>query len=224
MKISYVGLLLLLLFIFPCVASANLLTNGDFETWVSINGAEPVPDWWVNVFNFSSPLGSREETIIHSGSRSGKIAVADVNNTEWGGWFQNVYHIGPGETFYIYQPYSIPSDLFSTLTTLQVRFMDNVGGVLTTHKVQRSLASNGWEFFSTSILSPERTHYAEYGIMMEKGGSSPFSGAVYFDDSYFDRVPIPEPSSIFLLGVGLAGIYAGAKRKQRRQSHAADNG
>jgi hypothetical protein len=57
------------------------------------------------------------------------------------------------------------------------------------------------------------TDRVEYGfvILANAGGAT---GTAYFDDAYADSTPIPEPTSILLLGTGLVGLFGFSRRKR----------
>jgi len=212
-KLFYMGLIaVIVLSAFPQAAGANLLSNSGFETWVDYGGTN-VPADWMHIFSYASPTGTQETTVVKSGSSSGKIAVTDPNNTAWGGWFQEKPFTA-GNTLYAYQPLNFPSGFDFTVATLKVTFKNAGGTILSTLRQERNTPTSGWEAISVSGVAPVDTTKIEYGVMMESWGSGPFAGTVYFDDAYADNVPIPEPASLLLLGMGLVGILAISRGKK----------
>jgi len=210
-KLFYVGLIAAIIFsAFPQVAHANLLSNSGFETWT---GTPEVPTVWWNMFSDPDVTGSKEATIVKSGSYSGKTTFSGTGGG-WGGWGQRVAFTA-GNTLYAYQPINIPTALggSNSLATLEIQFEsapDN--GIDTSVKTSRSTATSGWEALSYSATAPTGTNYVKYVVMLETWGSG--TGSAYFDDAYADNVPIPEPASLLLLGSGLIGMLAVTRRKR----------
>jgi hypothetical protein len=199
----------------PSIAQANLLNNPGFETWGpwGPGGSEVPADWW-HMFSDPDVTGTKESTIVKGGSYSGKTSFAG-SGSGWGGWGQKVT-LAAGSPFYAFQPLNIPTGLggSNSLATLEITFKDasdaTIGSPI---KVSRSAATTGWEALEYSTLAaPAGTASVNYVILLETWGSG--SGVVYWDNAYADTVPIPEPSTLLLLGTGLVGVMGFVKRKK----------
>jgi len=203
---------------FPQTAHANLLDNPGFENWTMYEGTE-VPVNWMHIFNFPSPTGVKDSSVVKSGSYSAKIFTTPGYSvySPWGGWFQE-RPFTAGQTLYAYQPVNIPLYLSNDMATLQITFKNSSGNVIgSKHVATRTTSTNGtWQVLTWSGIAPAGTVKFEYGVMMETCYNFPDYGTqeiIYYDNAYADNVPIPEPTSLLLLGVGLIGMITVTKSK-----------
>ncbi len=214
-KFFFLGLVMaLVIFAIPSTAHANLLANSGFETWGPWgSGGSEVPGSWWHLFSDPNVTGTKESVIKQSGSFSGKTTFAG-SAAAWGGWGQRVSFTA-GNTLYAYQPVNIPTTLGGTnsLASLEITFESApdvpIGSAV---KTVRSTATSGWEALTYSAVAPSGTTSVKYVVLLETWGSG--TGNAYWDNSYADAVPIPEPTSLLLLGSGLVGMFITARRKR----------
>lgn len=214
-KFFFLGLVAaVVLFTIPSTAHANLLANSGFETWGPWGpGGSEVPATWWHMFSDPNVTGTKESVIKKSGSFSGKTTFAGSAGA-WGGWGQRVAFTA-GNTLYANQPINIPTALGGTnsLATLEIQFESAPDvGIGPAVKTSSSAATSGWGALQYSAVAPSGTAFVKYVVLMETWGSG--TGNVYWDDSYADTVPIPEPTSLLLLGSGLVGMFVAARRKK----------
>ena len=210
-KVFFLGLVVGMVLSLSTVAhAANSLNNADFEAWgpYGPGGSEVAADWWD--MGAATVTRAKESTIIQGGSYSAKDTIS---GTGWGGWGQWAAVTG-GQTLYAHQPVNIPTALVNAEAVLEIKFRDaaNENTVLGTQVVTRSTATNGWESLDFSGVAPAGTGKASYTVLLRDKGSNG-SGSVYFDNSYADTQPIPEPASLLLLGSGLMGLFGVSRKK-----------
>lgn len=192
-------------------AQANMLTNPGFESWTYYGGSEVPTEWW-HMFDDTDLVGTKESTVVKSGSYSGKI---DKAGSGWGGWGQEIAGLSSGDTLYVYQPINIPSALSNAKATLEIKFSEYDGGpLLGSEKISAISATSGWDALQWSGVVPSGTSFTTYSVLMEDAGAAPQTGTVYVDDAYADTTPIPEPSSLILLSTGLLGLLGLGRRKR----------
>ncbi len=197
-----------LLLMTPAIASANLLTNGDFE---GSAGAS-----WVNWghANFTRDFDATDNK--HGGAESYKVSWT-TSVPEWNSAIalQEYIPISGGQTAYADLWVDVTSALNNAEAYLEVIFYNGVG-TETGKQAGTKFGSftGGWTQDSFSYVAPSGTTNAKYQLVVLPlpGGSA--SGTVYFDDAYFDTQAIPEPTSLFLLGSGLIGLLGFAKKKK----------
>lgn len=88
-----------------------------------------------------------------------------------------------------------------------LRAYDAFGNLLASDDYQNPAAKYGGDFMS--VASSTAIKYVEFW------DAEPFPGAVYWDELSYttsDTQPVPEPSTIALLGLGLAGIVVARRR------------
>ncbi len=202
MKLSVILTLAVMMMFGVAIAEANMLSNAGFESG-NLNG-------W-DTWNTSS------STIVTSPVHSGTYAVnATLNSSQTEGCLQqNLWGtLTYGDS--IYSNVWVRSDaLAGQQALLKIEFRgsgwENYGDIASTP----ISGTNDWTLLSISGTVPTAAaapNLDKISVMMRLNGAKT-AGDVYFDDAYADSTPIPEPTSMLLLGSGLLGLFAFNRKK-----------
>jgi choice-of-anchor C domain-containing protein len=202
-------------------AHANLLSNGSFEgggegySYVTITnndaGDKTIPGWTVQ--------GSVD-------------------------WINNYWQAGDGtkslDLAGLYQHGMVLSDRFSTTvgTTYRVQFdmagnpdqsYDKLLGAVYTDDADpynvhhfdfiqtgHDKTNMGWETLSFDFVATKEM--SQIAFFDETIGSDPEAWGAALDDVSVDPAPVPEPSTVFLLGAGLAGCCLFGRKRRGKQA------
>lgn len=186
-----------------CISSAeaNVLTNAGFETGLSGWGA------WASDVN---------STVVASPKHAGTYAIDEKLNSgeSNGGYLQDLIDLGLAVGDAINGSVWIKTDsLVNEQAYLQVEFLNSGWGSLGSLESAKLSGTNDWTQVSVSGTIPSDTVKAHFVLRLASTGA--VSGNAYFDDASADKAPIPEPTSMLLLGTGLIGLFKLGRNKSR---------
>jgi len=200
--------LVIAMFALAGVASANLLTNGDFSTadtngWTAFNGTAVTDQ-----DNSGNPLPQTGRSSVGGyGDFAGKLWGSYTG--EWGvsGMFQ-AFSASEGETWtmtgdlMMLSNDAITADAFAVL---KMAFKDSLGNEIYGQdlgQVNASSTADVWQNLSLSLAAPAGTASVEALALFFQPTAYTGAGAAYFDNVTM----IPEPSSIALIGLAGGGL------------------
>lgn len=199
--VKVMAVVALAVMLIPSVASANLLVNGGFEG----TGENGHMTGWANEYN-ANIAGTQDNP------RSGLYAA---RNGWDGGVYQNVA-ITAGTAYRLTGWSYIPSGVGGSPwgTYIGVKFLNSTGGtVLAKQLDMQNLARDVYNQADTgTLVAPSNavTAMVRFGTW----ASDPWIPVNPTDFDDFDLSPVPEPTSLMLLGSGLVGLV-GLTRKKR---------
>ena len=206
MKRLLTMLILLGLVSFPGVASAaNLLTNASFE--------DATQSPWNGMWGSNQHTGVYgDTTYAHSGSQSIKVTPNSNSGTgdDYYTYPGNLIAATPGQTFYGY--YFAKTESLVNEDVFAVLDWFNGGAWIGGASGSSITGTNDWTSLSVTGAAPASTTHVALTLRVYQntdGGS----GTAYWDDAYLDSNPIPEPTSMLLLGTGLIGLFTLGRKK-----------
>ena len=206
-----IAVLSLVVLLIPGVANANLLVNGSFET--SVDGdntygwSSTAPDAW-NPINQAGVLDNPQ---------SGSWNLRNFND---GGMKQEVV-VTPGQAYRLTGYAWVPSGSVATAwgSYIQLKFLTSTGGTVTGPTGSKTIdmkakTRDQYNLGDTGeMVAP--VNAAKARIMFGTYAAAPdylVPGISDYDN--FDFSPVPEPTSLLLLGSGLVGLFGLTKKKK----------
>ena len=193
-----------------CVATtaeANLLGNAGFED------ASPGA-WW-------GPWGNAQHdgTYGDTGTGiSGSNSVKFVSNATAGTgddyymYDNGLVSVTPDTTYYG-SIYAKTQSLVNEEVFVKIDWFNSGAWAGTAGGSSIITGTNDWTLLQISGAAPSDATHASLAFFINQtvdGGS----GTVYFDNAHLDSAPVPEPSTLFLLTSGLAGLFAVVRKKR----------
>ena len=191
-------------------ASANMLTNPGFETG-DFTGWSTYGSWYVS--NNSNDVHSGTYAAVHSLTVS-----AGTTSTTYSGLYQNITDTtAAGQAFNASVWISTAATNGYSEAYLQVQFGNQSGGVLAQYDTTPITLDQAYTQVSlNNIVAPAGTLGMQIqGVVEGIGGlTAPSSNTGYtrFDD--FSLTPVPEPASLALMVVGIAGLALVSRRRR----------
>ncbi len=178
----------------PSTASANLLTNPGFEGTGSgsLDGWFPVGDNVKYAANWAKHSGGYGAVINAAGTGTGmllqEVSAIQNDTVTFTGWSSGNYDLaGSGQ---------LMLEFWSDTAQL-------TGGKTVTHS-----GPYGYTQDTLSDIAPLGTTKAK--VIYAASGTA---GCVMFDDADATVTPIPEPTSMLLLGTGLVGLFGFGRKR-----------
>jgi hypothetical protein len=203
MKKRFLLLIAIVSLMIASTACANVLTDPGFED-------NPSTAWGTvgTAFTFNPDSAAA----AYTGSEGLEVGVIS------GGWAEA----------YAYQQVTpvVPDDVFDASVwaktnaasywgiKLQASFRNDSWGVIDTIESSELQGTTDWTQLTVSGVAPADTAFATYKLYASRWGTEQ-SGTAYFDDASATVTPIPEPSSLMLLGGGLTGLFAMIPRRKK---------
>jgi len=205
-----VAIVSLVVLLVPGVASANLLTNGTFET------GSKTP--WQQIGYHTAAVNS---AAAYSGSYGlSETVVQNANSDGWGGQYINKIAT-EGSVFSLSSMVNTTNMNAYANAGLQIAFFDvaNPGvsvSPLATFESSSVTGQDWQQLMVTSAAAPAGTQAVRFTLTSYAAQQSTTdwygTGSAYFDN--VDAEAVPEPTSLLLLGSGLVGLMGLGKKKK----------
>jgi len=194
---------------YATTASANLLSDGSFEGVNASSGDVPMSSGgpWSGWNNWVAPYSSYYTASVPAEAGS---QVAKTFSGPNAGVYQTVS--GTAGTTYTASAYfeNYSGDPMAAAETDDVRiiFEDASSNTLATDVsssvVSNATAPNTWTQLSVTGLAPANT--AKVEVMGFFNNPNYAGGSLFMDNADLEAAPVPEPASIGLLGLSVAGL------------------
>ena len=191
-----------MLFMSQAVASANVLSDPGFEG----TGAGP----WGGSESTSGVTRNFDSTsVVHGGLQSFSINLNNVGGYIAGTAEQNV-NVSAGQAWDSSVYARVTDTIENGDAFLETWFFDSSWNKLSTEFKSTDITDAGnWTLLTTSGIVPTGAVIAQVRLVGQEWGAG--SGTVNFDDAV---ATIPEPTSMILLGSGLAGLLGFSRKKK----------
>ena len=205
MKFSVILIAGLALMLVAGVSEANLLTDSDFE-------ASNQGPWW-GLWGNNLHTGTFPDAGTGIGSsNSVKIVSNGAAGTgdDYYMYDNSLVSVTPGTAYYG-SIFAKTQNLANEEISVKIDWFNNGAWVGTAGSSPTITGTNDWTALSISGVAPVNANHASLAFFVNQtadGGT----GTAYFDNASLDTQPIPEPTSLLLLGSGLAGLLGLRKR------------
>jgi len=186
----------------PSIAQANLITNPGFETGGLTNWSQWTP-------------GAIVADVVTGGSEGDYCAKLyfDYGSGDDGVLYQKPA-IAEGQS-YTFEADIMSADICDAAAYLKILFHENDGysPIGETYYSSKLTSPNEWISFSVTAVAPVGANYAEFGLALDGMGIG--TGSAQFDNcNAGPTMPVPEPNTFMLLGVGIMGLLGAARRRR----------
>lgn len=196
------------------IAHANLVLNGDFETgafspeWTATGGVSIEQTATYNGAGINGPLGAQYGVYVASFSGQNQPTDGDL--------FQTVLATTAGQAYQLefdFGGWGSGGQFFSALATVTT---DAFGGsILNIADAATTDLSTLFQHYS--IVFTAGAGSTSLSLQFSDNGAVPETGSVdgLLDNVSLTAVNVPEPATLTLLGLALAGLGFSRRRKQK---------